>query len=67
MRYVKSLFTNIQNNSMLKISLLLKKFTRLHGQITQELLGLGKRNSQGIDFVGTQTYREIFKSALVCL
>ena len=52
---------------MLKISLLFKKFTKLFGQITQKLLGLGMRNSQAIDFVRTQTYREIFKSALVYL
>ena len=52
---------------MLKISLLFKKFTKLFGRITQKLLGLGMRNSQAIDFVRTQTYREIFKSALVYL
>ena len=46
---------------MLKISL------KLHGQITQELLGLGMQNFQGIDFVWTQTHAEIFKSALVYL
>ena len=40
---------------------------KLHGQITQELLELWMRNSQGIDFVWTQTYTGIFKSVLVYL
>ena len=40
---------------------------KIHGQLNQKLLGLGMRNFQGIDFVWTQTYREIFKSALVYL
>ena len=62
MRYVKSLFTNTQKQwKMLKISLLFKKFTNL----TREFLGL--RNFQGNVFISTQTYREIFKPALVYL
>ena len=50
---------------MLKLSLLFKKFE--NGQITQESLGLKIRNFQGIVFVWTQTYRQIFKSVLVYL
>ena len=38
-----------------------------HGQITQKFLGLRMGNFQGIVFIWTQTYREIFKSALVYL
>ena len=34
---------------------------------TREFLGSRMRNFQGIDFIWTQTYREIFKSALVYL
>ena len=37
---------------------------KLHGQITQEILGLRMRNFRGIAFISTQTYREIFKSEL---
>ena len=52
MRYVKSLFTNIQKQyNMLKISLLFIKIYKLHGQITRELLGLRVRNFQGIVFI----------------
>ena len=36
-------------------------------QITREFLGLRMRNFQGIAFIWTQAYREIFKSALVYL
>ena len=50
---------------MLKISLLLKKFTHFTGQITREFLGLRMRNFQSIVFIRTQTCRKIFKSALV--
>ena len=50
---------------MLKISLLFNKIYKLHGQITWEFLGIRKRNFQDIVFVWTQTYRVIFKSALV--
>ena len=50
---------------MLKISLLFKKFTNLTG--TREFLALRMRNFQGIVFIRTQTYREIFESALVYL
>ena len=49
---MKSLFTNIQKQQkMLKISLLFKKFTKLHEQITQQFLGLGMRNFQGIVYI----------------
>ena len=40
---------------------------KLHGQIVREFLGLRMWNFQGIVFIWTQTYREIFKSALVYL
>ena len=36
-------------------------------QITREFLGLRMQNFQGIVFIRTLTYREIFKSALVYL
>ena len=52
---------------MLQISLLFKKFTKLHGQISREFLGLRIQNFQGIVFTQTETYGEIFKSALVYL
>ena len=45
---------------MLKISLLFKK---LHRHMTQQFLGLRMRNFQGIAFIQTRTYTEIFKSA----
>ena len=51
---------------MLKISLLFKKFTNLR-QITREFLGLRMQNFQGIIFISTQTFKEIFKSASVYL
>ena len=46
---------------MLQISLLFKKFTKLHGQISREFLGLRIQNFQGIVFTQTETYGEIFK------
>ena len=52
---------------MLKISLFFKEIYTLHVQITREFFGLRMRNFQGIAFLRTQTYREIFKSALVYL
>ena len=48
---------------MTKISLLFKEFTNFTGKI----LRLSMRNFQGIVFMGTQIYWEIFKSALVHL
>ena len=51
---------------MLKISLLFKNLQTSRG-ITGEFLGLRMRNFPGIVFIRTQTYREIFKSALVYL
>ena len=62
MRDVKILFTNIQKQyNKIKISLLFKKFTKL------TFLELRMQNFQGIVFTWTQTYKEIFKSALVYL
>ena len=52
---------------MLKISLLFKKFHKFQWQITREFLGLRKQNFQGMVFISTRTYMEIFKSALVYL
>ena len=52
---------------MLKIILLFSKFTNFTAQITRGFLGLRVQNFQGIVFIGTQTYREIFKSGLVYL
>ena len=40
---------------------------KVHGQITKEFFELRMRNFQGIVFIWTQTYAEIFKSALVYL
>ena len=40
---------------------------KLQGQITQEFLGLRMQNFQGIVSIRRQTYREVFKSALVYL
>ena len=40
---------------------------KLHGEITRVFFGLGMQNFQCIVFIGTQTYREIFKSELVYL
>ena len=40
---------------------------KLHGKITPEFLRLSMRNFQGIVFIWTPTYTEIFKSALVYL
>ena len=48
---------------MLKISLIFKKFANL----TRGFLGLRMRNFQGIVFIRTETYTEIFKSAFVFL
>ena len=65
-RCVKSLFTNIQNFFKYQI-LSIKNIYKLHGQITWEFLGLRMWNSQDSVFISTQTYTEIFKSALVYL
>ena len=40
---------------------------KLHGWITREILGLKMLNFQGIVFTWIQTYKEIFKPALVYL
>ena len=61
---MKCLFTNIQKQkNILKISLLFKKKIK----IIPELLGLTMRNFQGIVFIRTRRYSEIFKSELVYL
>ena len=52
---------------MLKINLLFKKFTNFTGKYLEKFFGLRIANFQGIVFVRTQTYSEIFKSALVYL
>ena len=39
----------------------------LHGEIFREFLGLRMQNFQGIVFIRTQIYREIFKFSLVYL
>ena len=49
---------------MLKISLFFKEIYKLHGEMTQEFLGLRMRNFQGIVFTRVRAYIEIFKSAL---
>ena len=40
---------------------------QIHGWISQKFLGLRMRHFQDIVFIWTQTYMEIFKSALVYL
>ena len=51
-RYMKSLFTNIQKQqNMLKISLPLKEICTRQGQITREFEGLRMRNVQDIAFI----------------
>ena len=40
---------------------------KLHGQVTRGFLGPRMANFQGIASIWTQTYREIFKPALVYL
>ena len=61
MKYVKSLFTNIQKHkNMLKISLVFK----LQGEITREFLGIRMRHFQGIVFICTKTYREILSGSM---
>ena len=52
---------------MFNIGLPFKKFTNLNGQITREFLGVRMRNFQSIVFISRETYRKIFKSALVYL
>ena len=42
-----------------------KKIYKLYGKIIREFLGLRMQNFRGVVFIWTQTYREIFKSALV--
>ena len=44
-----------------------KEKYKLHEWITWELLGLRMGNVQGIVFIWTRTYSEIFKSALMYL
>ena len=65
LRYVKSLFTNIQKQQkLLKISLLFRKFYKLQGQVTREFLGLRMQSFQGIVFymsTNTQENFQIFK------
>ena len=51
---------------MLKNSLHFKKSTNFTGK-THEFLGLRMRNFQGIVFIWSRAYSEIFKSALVYL
>ena len=40
-------------------------FHKLYGRTTREFLGLRMRNSEDIIFIWIETYRKIFKSALV--
>ena len=44
-----------------------QKFRKLYGYITREFLEIRMRNFQGIIFVWTRAYKEIFKSALLYL
>ena len=47
---------------MLKVAYVLRKIQT--SRVTRELLGLRMQNFQGIIFIRTHIYREIFKSAL---
>ena len=51
----------------LKIVAYFSRKNKLYERITGELLGFTMRNFQDIIFIWTQTYREIFKTALVYL
>ena len=42
-------------------------FRKLYRYLTRQFLELRMRNFQGVNFMLTRTYREIFKSALVYL
>ena len=67
MGYVKSLFTNIQKKkNMLKIAYFLKNLqtSRVNNS---RIFRIRLRNFQGIVCILTETYWEIFKSALVYL
>ena len=44
-----------------------QEFRKLYGCTTREFLGFRMQSCQGIIFIWTQTYREIFKYALVYL
>ena len=66
MRYEKSLFTNIQKRqNILKINLLFKKFTTFTGKNNSRIYTIKNVKFSGIVFIWTQTFREIFDSALV--
>ena len=52
---------------MLKISLLFYEISKLHGQITQEFLGLRIRDFQGMVFIRTQRYSVFIQTRLMWL
>ena len=52
---------------MLKISLLFYEISKLHGQITQEFLGLRIRDFQGMVFIRTQRYSVFIQTRLIWL
>ena len=56
-----------RNNICSKLIHILRNLQTSRANKTREFLGLGMLNFQGIVFIWTQTYREIFKSALVYL
>ena len=63
-RYVKRLLQRFRNNrTFWNLAYFLRNLQLLR-QIFREFLGLRMRNLQDIDFIWTQTYREIFRSAL---
>ena len=67
-RNMKRLFRNIHKQyNMLEIGLLFKKFTNFTGKQLGNSLRLRMRNCHGIASILAQTYRKIFKSALVYL
>ena len=55
------------NRILFFLSICKQTFCKLYGFITWEFLELRMRNFPGIIFIWKQTYREIFKSALVYL
>ena len=62
-RYVKMLQRFRNNRTFWNLAYFLRNLQLLR-QIFREFLGLRMRNLQDIDFIWTQTYREIFRSAL---
>ena len=72
-RYDRSLFTNIhvykdsETIEYVKNKPTFEEIFKFYGQITRQVFGIRMRTCNVIVFIWTQTYRDIFKSALVSL